>query len=101
MRCRLGEKKLRSYSKKFEKDFTLGLVRGNTRHRVDLFTAKESFSYYPHTFIKDNEEIRGRDLLVINSNEKGRPRETIPTYETAIDFIVTMRQNNIDIQEGD
>ncbi len=51
MRCRIGPRKLRFYGRMFNKTFCLGLVRGNTEHRVDLFErdirTEKSWSYYP------------------------------------------------------
>ena len=48
MRCALGPKKLRKYSKLFGYEFTRGLTRGNTSHRVDLFTADgRTATYWP------------------------------------------------------
>lgn len=47
-RCRLGEKKLKKYSEKFGIKFVKGLVRGNTNHRVDLFTENmKEFCTFP------------------------------------------------------
>jgi len=37
-RCSLGQKKLRKYSKQFSIKFVSGKVRGNTDHRVDLYS---------------------------------------------------------------
>ncbi len=48
MRCSLGEKKLRKYSKMAAVEFVKGMVRGNTNHRVDLFTAAgDEFNMWP------------------------------------------------------
>ena len=47
-RCRLGSKKLKKYSQKFGIKFVAGLVRGNTNHRVDLFSEdKKEYVTFP------------------------------------------------------
>ena len=48
MRCSLGVKRLRKYSKLLGYEFVRGLVRGGTDHRVDLFTIdKRKANYWP------------------------------------------------------
>jgi hypothetical protein len=71
MRCKLGDKKLRKYSNKFGIKFIKGLVRGNTDHRVDLFTEdKKCYSIYPTYPDEKNklyiEEQNGYDLVEVN-----------------------------------
>jgi hypothetical protein len=46
-RCKLGERKLRYYSRIYEMTFTAGRVRGNTEHRVDLWNGKEWYHHFP------------------------------------------------------
>ena len=60
------------YSNKYKIKFVRGLVRGNTNHRVDLFTEdKKCYSIYP-TLQKEKDKLyieadNGYDLIEVNN----------------------------------
>lgn len=57
MRCSLGKKKLRHYSRLLGIEFVAGLVRGNTGHRVDLYTIdKKEFCLWPDGTVREYEQ---------------------------------------------
>lgn len=75
MRCRLGPKKLRKLSRLFDKNFRLGLTRGNTKHRVDLWEKTKDNRWFAWI------GTSGEDVLWFDGEVEGPGSCLTRTYE--------------------
>ena len=76
MRCALGPKKLRRLSRLFNKDFRLGLTRGNTNHRVDLWEKTKDNRWFAWV------GTSGEDVLWFDGEVEGPGYEEWSACET-------------------
>lgn len=82
MRCYLGPKKLRKLSQLFGKDFKLGMTRGNSDHRVELWEELKDNRWFAwigtsgDDVLWFNGEVEGPGCALTRSYEEWDARET-------------------------